>query len=131
MGDPAPAPAAGDAGFGILGQQLQGQVQRGCSRAQSVRIAEGQQPAVFTRLLGQSDTQFRADPGGLARYQSELGAHRLRHAVPAGSGCTRLPACGGRWSRGPGHAGCRWSRRSGGWPRAARCANRHRYGTAG
>ena len=56
VADSAQAQIAGGACFGVLGQQLQGQVQRGRGRVQGVRIGEGQQPAIFTRLLDEADT---------------------------------------------------------------------------
>lgn len=64
------------AGDGIFRQELQGQRQRRGGGVQGVRVGEGQQPALGARLLGKADAEFRTDPGGLARYQSELRDHR-------------------------------------------------------
>ncbi len=63
------------AGNGIFRQELQRQRQRRGGGVQGVRVGEGQQPARGARLLGKADAEFRTDPGGLARYQSELRDH--------------------------------------------------------
>ena len=117
----------------VLVQQVERQRQRRGRGLQRGRIGESDQGAVGARPLGQAHAKFRSDPGRFARYQREPGQgharpvsrrrapgcrsrrrrgrrcgtpRRPRRASPAGSGCIPLPACAGRWSRGPGRGGC-------------------------
>ncbi len=95
IADFAQAQVARCGGLGVLRQQVQGQVERGRGGAQHVRVGEHQQPAIAARLLDEADAQFRADPGRLARDQSELGNHRIR-AWPGRPPARRCPRRGRR-----------------------------------
>ena len=81
----------------VLGQQVQRQAERGRGGAQRIRVGERQQPAIAARLLDEADAEFRANPGRLARDQSELGNHGIRawRARPPARPCPRRgPRCG-------------------------------------